>query len=264
MGWQEVYVYVLLIVGVLLVPVFFYIELKVARAPLIPFDAINGDVGFVLACIACGWATFGIWIFYIWQTLQVLRGHSPLLASAMMSPVVVCGLCASLATGFMLTRIGPAGTMVAAMTFFTIGIILIATMPVNQTYWAQMFVAAIVTPFGMDMSFPAATVILSNAVHKKNQGIAASLVSTVVNYSISLGIGFAGTVEVQVNNGGHTRAEILRGYRGAEYMGIGLASLGWALSFLFLARSYWKKRATRRSDARERAQRLEIERTVEL
>jgi hypothetical protein len=33
----------------------------------------------------------------------------------------------------------------------------------------------------MDMSFPAGTLILSNAVKKEHQGFAASLVATVVN-----------------------------------------------------------------------------------
>jgi hypothetical protein len=76
------------------------------------------------------------------------------------------------------------------------------------------------------MSFPAATLILSNAVSKEHQGVAASLVNTVVNYSISLGLGFAGTVEVHVNNGGRTQQDLLRGYRGAFYMGE-LSKLSW-------------------------------------
>lgn len=58
-GWQEPYVYILLLIGFLLIFVFFYIELRVSRAPLIPFDALNSNVSLVLACVACGWASFG-------------------------------------------------------------------------------------------------------------------------------------------------------------------------------------------------------------
>lgn len=92
----------------------------------------------------------------------------------------------------------------------------------------------------MDMSFPAATLILSNAVKKEHQGIAASLVATVVNYSISLGVGFAGTVEVHVNNHGKTKADLLKGYKGALYLGVGLASLGLIVCLVFLARDQWR------------------------
>ena len=58
-GWEKVYIYVLLIIGILLFPVFLWIELKVAKKPLIPFDALSTDVIFVMICEACGWAAFG-------------------------------------------------------------------------------------------------------------------------------------------------------------------------------------------------------------
>ena len=56
---SEPYVYIMLILSVILLPFFFFIELRLAPFPLIPFDVISGDVGFVLACISCGWACFG-------------------------------------------------------------------------------------------------------------------------------------------------------------------------------------------------------------
>lgn len=58
-GWEHPYVYVLLLIGILLFPVFFWIELKVSSKPLIPFDALKTDVIFVLICECCGWAAFG-------------------------------------------------------------------------------------------------------------------------------------------------------------------------------------------------------------
>jgi TRAP-type C4-dicarboxylate transport system permease small subunit len=58
-GWQRPYVYVTLIISVLLMPLFFYIEFRVSRNPLLPLDAFTSDTGFVLGCIACGWASFG-------------------------------------------------------------------------------------------------------------------------------------------------------------------------------------------------------------
>lgn len=248
-GWDKVYVYVLLIVGFLLFPLFFFVELRVSKAPLIPFDALSTDVIFVLGCIACGWSMFGIWIFYFWQFLETLRGASPLLASAYVCPAAISGAMASVATGYLLEKLRAAYVMVIAMIFFTIGIILLTTCPVDQIYWAQIFVCVIIIPWGMDMSFPAATLILSNAVEKRHQGIAASLVNTCVNYSISLGLGFAGTVEVHVNDGGNTPAQVLKGYRGAMYMGVGLAGLGMVISLSFLIKSHWEERKrTREAD----------------
>lgn len=86
----------------------------------------------------------------------------------------------------------------------------------------------------MDMSYPAASLVASNSVPRHQQGTAASLVNTFVSYSISLGLGFAGTVETQVNNGGKTPDDVLKGYRAAWYLGIGLAGLGILLALLNL------------------------------
>ncbi|KAF2107589.1 major facilitator superfamily-domain-containing protein [Lophiotrema nucula] len=235
-GWQNAYIYVLLIIGILLFPVFFWIELRVATKPLIPFDALSTDVLFVLGCVACGWASFGIWLYYIFQFLEILRGHSPLLTIAQMTPVAVSGFAAAITTGKVIHRLGPGWVMFIAMCAFTIGNILLATTPIHQTYWAQIFVAVVVAPWGMDMSFPAGTLILSNAVSKKHQGVAASLVNTVVNYSISIGVGIAGTVEMQVSGGQTSTEATLKGYRGALYLAIGMSGFGMLLAMGFLAK----------------------------
>ena len=94
------------------------------------------------------------------------------------------------------------------------------------------------------MSFPSGTLILSNAMHRHHQGLAASLVATTVNYSISLGLGFAGTVESHVNDAGRN---VLRGYRGALYMGIGLAGLGLLVSICFMWASWRRHYAAKKS-----------------
>ena len=59
-GWELSYIYALLIVGVLLFPLFFWVELRIAEKPLIPFDALSTDVTFVMLCEMCGWAAFGM------------------------------------------------------------------------------------------------------------------------------------------------------------------------------------------------------------
>ncbi|KAM0126473.1 hypothetical protein ACHAP3_009283 [Botrytis cinerea] len=248
-GWTTVYVYVILIIGALVLGLFAFIESR-APYPLVPFGAFNSHTGYTLACIAGGWASFGIWIFYFWQLLEEIRGISPLLASAMVSPTTISGLCASLTTGKILSKVPASTVMMIAMTGFLIGSILMATVPINQTYWAQTFVACVVTPWGMDMSFPAATILLSDSMHKDHQGLAASLVNTVVNYSISIGLGIAGTVEVQINNGGKNPKDLLKGYRGAQYVGIGLAGLGVACSIMFSLSERRKRAKDRKEEGR--------------
>lgn len=152
------------------------------------------------------------------------------------SPAVT-GLAASFTAGILMSKLKPGWIMLLALISSTLGNVFCAIAPVEQTYWALTFVTLLVMPWGMDMSFPAATVILSDSVGGSRQGVAASLVTTVVNYSISLGLGFAGTVEVHVNNGGETPDDLLKGYRGAFYMGIGLGGLGIVISLVYVPKT---------------------------
>lgn len=59
-GWSEPYIYVILILSFLFGGAFVFFEAR-SEHPLIPFKALNADVAFVLACVGCGWANFGIW-----------------------------------------------------------------------------------------------------------------------------------------------------------------------------------------------------------
>ncbi|KAL5114551.1 multidrug-resistance type transporter aminotriazole resistance [Pleosporales sp. CAS-2024a] len=240
-GWSKVYIYVLLIVGIFLFPVFFWIELKAAKKPLVPFDALTTDVSFVLVCEMCGWAAFGIFVYYFISFLQNIRGTSPLLTMAQICPVAISGFLAAITTGHIISRIGPAWVMLIAMCAFATGLVLVATMPADQNYWKQAFVVTLIIPWGMDMSFPAGTLIMSDAVPKRHQGMAASLVNTVVNYSISIGVCIAGTVEVHVKGSGASKEDVLKGYRAALYLGVGLSSLGIATSLLFLYKKHVRR-----------------------
>lgn len=60
-GWDTVYIPVLLGVGFLLMAAFVYVELVVARRPIVPLKGLHRDAAFTLACIGFGWASHGIW-----------------------------------------------------------------------------------------------------------------------------------------------------------------------------------------------------------
>ena len=151
----------------------------------------------------------------------------------------------------MLGHMRPAWIMFIGMMAYTTGSILVTVRPVGETYWGTFFFSVLIICIGMDSSFPAATLIFSNTMPSQYQGIGASLVLTIVNYSISLGLGFAGTVEREINNGGLSQADMLRGYRSAYFMEIGLTGLGTAVSIIFLAKEYWLERKMKSSATRE-------------
>ncbi|RMY45729.1 hypothetical protein D0865_09732 [Hortaea werneckii] len=234
-GWPTVYTYVLLIGGLLLLAAFAIVETRFSEHPLVPLNGFKGEAALALGVIAAGWGSFGIWVFYLWRFIENVRGYSTLSACAQNSPVAITGLCAAVATGFLLSNIKVSYVLLLSTLFFLIGQILIATAPVGQIYWAQTFVSIIIMPWGMDMSFPSGTIVLSNNTPRHDQGIASSLVNTTVNYSISLALGIAGTVVRNINPSG---TDTLAGYRGAWYLGIGLDGLAVLIALYFV----WKFR----------------------
>lgn len=227
-GWQTPYVYALLIVGFLLMIAFFIAETYLTQHPLIPIRGLKKEAGFALTCIGAGWGSHGIWFYYIYLFLQNLRHSSPLLTTAQCSPVAITGPIFALFAGWLMTKTRPANIMLTAMVFFTVGFVLVTTAPVNQSYWIQIFLSLLIMPGGMNLSFPAGTILMSNALPKENQGIAASLVSTTVNYSISIGLGFAGTIDKYITPDASAPGgqNLLRGYRGAWWFGFGLCGFG--------------------------------------
>ncbi|KZL80713.1 major facilitator superfamily transporter [Colletotrichum incanum] len=242
-GWSSPETLTTLVLGILVFICFIVIEAKYAAKPLLPAKSLNIDVGFVLAVVVCGWATFGIWSFYLFQIIQKARQLPLLLSAAWWCPVAVAGPVASVVTGKLLgpLKARPSVVMAVAAAAFLVGQALLATVPLDQIYWTQTFLSIIIMPFGMDMSFPAATLILSDVVPRETQGIAASLVTTVVNYSIALGVGIASTVETQLNNGGENIRDEFRGFQAALYFGVGLCGAALIISLAFLARDYRRR-----------------------
>lgn len=147
-GWTTSYVYALLIVGFIFMFFFTVVE-RGAKCPLLPRTIFTGDLAWVLSCIAAGWASMGIIVYYFYQFMLVIKQDTPLLATAKFSGASLSGAIASITTGILLTYIRPSIIMFCSMSAYTIGLCLMATLPVNQIYWGQAFFASIVTPWGM-------------------------------------------------------------------------------------------------------------------
>ncbi|ONH69953.1 Aminotriazole resistance protein [Cyberlindnera fabianii] len=234
-GWEQPYIIVLLIAGVLLMAVFFWVERKV-KYPLVPKEVMNLHVGLILSSIGMGWASFSIWMFYYWSILLNLKGWSPLTGAATYATLFTFGIIAAACVGLLIRRVRPSKLLFASASAFLIGVTMLSQAPVHQTYWQMLFPLMVILSFGMDLSFPAASLILSDNLPKKHQGMASSLVSTTINYAMSIANGFAGTAgaKVQKNTG-----DLLKSYRAGLYVGVGFASLGVLLSFALLVTSYF-------------------------
>lgn len=252
--WDEPYVYVCLVLSVLFFVAFFFVELRVASHPILPVAVLTSDIAFVLACTAAGWSTFGIWVgpyrlhseystkliiiklFYVIRTCLNVGGQTPIQLAAWLSPILITGIGTALVVGKIITKVPASSIMLFAMICYFGTSLLMALRPLDSIYWTYFFFGTIIATFAMDSSLPAATIIFSNAVPRQYQGMGSSVIMTIVVYSISLGLGFAGTIELQINNGGKTKADLLHGYRGTLWFSVGLTAFGTVLALVFLVK----------------------------
>ncbi|KAK3942748.1 major facilitator superfamily domain-containing protein [Diplogelasinospora grovesii] len=222
-GWTEPYIYSLLVVSFLHFALFVLWEHKFAKDPVLPLN-IWGTPSFS-AMILSAFLTFmgvGISIWYITAWNIYIRQYTIFSASAAYIPLAIGGCCAAILSAQAIRHIPAQYIMAIGSVATCSSMILIATMPEQQTYWAQVFPAMILCSFGPDFIFTSAQIIASGAVRRHQQGIAGSLLATLLSYGLSTGLGFAGTVEHYTNDDGENLA---KGYRNALYLGIGMCGL---------------------------------------
>ncbi|KAI8944520.1 major facilitator superfamily [Xylaria longipes] len=240
-GWRQGYIWVMLMTSVVLAAAFVMIETWYARHPLIPYSALSPEVFWILIAIGSGWSCFGIWIFYGWQFVEHLRSASALLTTAYFTPILLVGCFAAVTARLILDRFRPHGIFCVAMLAMMLASVLMATMPIRQTYWQQLFISTVFMAWGLYTSIPVATLMVARAVKKGHGGIAAGLVWAATHYGMGLGLAVAGTIEHGAMRAGgkltvHNR---LRGHRAVYWTSVGLAGFGLVLglALTFASRS---------------------------
>ncbi|THH20802.1 hypothetical protein EW146_g632 [Bondarzewia mesenterica] len=229
-GWDSTKTIVLLVVGVLFLALFVFIELKVPF-PILPMRVFRSPTFVAISISLClGWMSFGMYQYYLPHFLMRFRDLSELHVGYQFLPIVVVGPVAASIAVFGLTRLPPVIIFGASMFCFMVGQLLLALTPPHQTYWAMTFPTIIIICFGPDLSFACASLIASDALSHEEQGVAGSFINTVVNFSIALGLAIAGNVESAVNDGGN---DILKGYRAAWWCGCAFAGTGLVMTIIF-------------------------------
>ena len=221
-GWQEPYTYILLIVGIIFIIAFPFSESRVS-APILP-NSLWKRKGFcpVVIALCFGWMSFGIFLYYTTIFILTIHKEHPLSAVAQMSPLVIGGFFATASVGLFIQKVPAQYIFGVSMFSFFVANVLMSFANYSNLYWAFIFPACLLAPGGPDLSFASSSIIISNAVLPEEQGVAGSFISTVVLYSIAIGLGIATTVEAHVNKGG---SDIVLGYRGAYWLAIGFSAV---------------------------------------
>lgn len=193
-----------------------------AKDPILPFTIWKApSFGLLMLATLFSFMGLGIFFWYMNMFMQNIRGDSLIKVAVQYQPLTIAGFFCAFLAGWMIPRL-PAQVIIGiGCTAMVVVNVLLATIRADMTYWAMAFPAMFISAFTIDIITASAQIIASNAVPRKHQGVAGSLIGTLLSYGMATGLGFAGTVEVNTFRDG---TDLLRGYHSAAYLAVGLSA----------------------------------------
>lgn len=175
-----------------------------------------------------------IFFWYMNIYMITIREDTLILVGLQYLPLTLGGGAMAFVAAWLVTRL-PAQVIICAGCLATLGCnLFVAVMPLKMSYWAMGFPALCLSAFTIDLIVTSAQIITNNSVPIEYQGVAGSLVGTLLSYGMSTGLGLAGTVEVNTFGAGRTKEELLHGYHMASWLGVGLAGAAFLGSAIFI------------------------------
>ncbi|KAG7195947.1 uncharacterized protein KQ657_002333 [Scheffersomyces spartinae] len=230
-GWDSAYIIVCLVISIALIALFFWLEVKYVAHPFIPRNIYNMKLLLVLLIMTFGWGSFGVWQYIYWRLVIHLRGYNPVLAALGYGPFIFFGIIAALSTSVIFKYVKPSLLISIAATCFMVGCIMLAVTPVHQSYFQMTMGVQFVLAWAMDISFPAASILISDFLPLEHQGMGGSLINTSVNYSNAFFLALSLSVEKLIFD---STQSTIQSYRAAMYFAIGVAALGVFCSIVFI------------------------------
>ena len=255
-GWNSAYIIVLLIVSLVMMGFFFFYEGRYPSNPLVP-KIVTTETKLILTPLVLffSWGSFGILFFRFFIFVQELRNYNPIQSAACLTPVLVSGTSAAMVCGLLISRIKAQFLLVFSMVIFMCSDVMLLEMPIHQSYFQISMGIWILGVWGMDWSFPAGSIILSDGLPAQFQGMAGSLLTTMIMYGMSLFLGIAGTIESQILK--RHPGDILAAHKACMYFAIGLSSTAIVLSIILALLTINKKDDASTSSISEGSERKE-------
>ncbi|EOA81484.1 uncharacterized protein SETTUDRAFT_99249 [Exserohilum turcica Et28A] len=151
---------------------------------------------------------------------QNVQHHSALQTALRFLPGVVSAALSNLAVGFLAHKVHIGWAISGGMLLSSVGMLLMAIIQPEWSYWVCAFFAVILSPIGGDALFAVSNLVLTSCFPKQMQGLAGGVLNTITQLAKTVALATAGTLAGSVTSQTHeasktSPAALMEGYRAA-------------------------------------------------
>jgi EmrB/QacA subfamily drug resistance transporter len=172
--------------------------------------------------------------------MQRVLGYTALeVGLAYMPTTIVMGTMSFRFTAQLNARFGPEATLLPAMGFLIVGLLLLARTPVDADYVVDIAPPMILFGLGAGLAFPSLMTLAMSGATQSDSGLASGLVNTSLQVGGAIGLAVLATVATErtdglLSDGESTASALNSGYHLAYLVGAGLVGVAVVIALLTL------------------------------
>lgn len=193
--WNSAYTLCLIIFGVVAIAIFFLIQRKVSKYPLMPLRLFNQSTNMAAlgVCYCHGFVFIG-GTYYIPLYYQTVLSASPILSGVYLFPLVITLSIGSAFVGIYIKRVGRYQEPIwFGMCFMTLGFGLFIDLP-NHAEWAKIIIYQMIAGLGVGPNFQSPLIALQNHVARHDIAVATGTFGFVRQLATSMSVVLGGVV----------------------------------------------------------------------
>lgn len=202
-GWRTPYVYVTLVLGSLILVAAVYVEGWVVSNPLLPPSLFKVRyLKPLMLSLFLSYGILGVYLLYGTLYFTDIMSASPLQVVAWYVPWGIGGCILSIVGGYVFHLIPGTLLMVVGGLGWILTSLLCALAPSGASYWAYVLPAMIGATLGIDITFNVANIFITTSLPQSQQGLAGSLINSLLYLGIAFVLGFADITQTQTASSG--------------------------------------------------------------
>ncbi|UPX15683.1 uncharacterized protein EKO05_0006124 [Ascochyta rabiei] len=215
---------VTLILSVVLAPAFvFWVgrQERLGKAAVIPNSLWRNRI-FTTICLGLFLTWGAVTSSDSYQSLffQEVQSNSPLQTSLRFLPGVVSATISTLVVGFLAHRVHVGWAVSCGMLLTAVGILLMAIIQPQWSYWTCAFLAVILSPIGGDGLYTISNLVVTSVFPRQTQGLAGGVLNTITQLAKTVSLATSGAIAGSVTSRSQYSLKtsplaLMEGYRAA-------------------------------------------------